>query len=340
MPAPNPTKFVNWGRYFSANKDAATSQAEKMAARQRAAAVAAQKTTSGLVGQFAGQAGVAPGTAQPITSPSTNVGTASLGGNVGNVMPGAVQVPVGATPRPPQPAAQTPEEQLAEAEKNALVGYTGPDELSDLAGTEAAYTQNLEAQKGLNLLGSEEGIQSLSGESKFGSALTATAGRGKFDALRGQFSLQKDWEDAETKAKALAERGTAKAKSQAMAWQEKAERLKVLAASGLDPNRKLAYGSENVDEGPAGRGITKGPDYKPNVDPAVQARREKNHTESYSSFAGGVLNDNARFGLSQKQFESMSPEERAQLDDLVEQNADNTERSAFAAKIKAKYGKK
>lgn len=174
---------------------------------------------------------------------------------------------------PPKATPLTPEQALADAEAKAKLDYTGPESLGDLEGSGAALDQNLAAQKGLNLLGSESGIEALnqqlnpnltSGESRFGSALTATAGRNKFDKLRSGFSLQKDWESAEARAKALAGQGTEKAKAEAAKWAARAADLKGDEA-GKARDAKTIAAAEKAQQEAMSKSIAAGATPKPTL---------------------------------------------------------------------------
>ncbi len=306
-----------------------------------AAAVAPQgpvaRAPAGLASYFSPQPGAAP--VAPPLSP-----------------PGAEEPATGLD-------ARDTNQQLADAQAASQVGYAGPSQLSDLAGYQGALDQNLAAQTGLNSLGSEGGIEALnqqmhpgltSGQSQFDAALLGTAGRTQFDKLRNQFSLKKDWEQAQERAQALAAMGTEKSRAEADKWAQKADALK-LKASGQGVERTLGYGPDggNEDNGPKGRGIN-GPAVV--TQPDNKGNRERhvaNNTQSFVDFAGGngiASNTNYDYGFSQKQFDSMSPEERDELDDIEEaikagkQAGDWSEakkrQQAFAARIKAKYGSK
>lgn len=330
-------KFVNFQRYFDANRGAATAQADRLAAQQQKAAQGAQQATQGLVGQMGFQAGLTQPKQLHIAQQGRDYSDIGLAAKT-NIGAAAVQ----AMPMQTGFAGQfanvgTSPGQLAEANQRAQATYQGPTQFSDVGGYDDVLKQNLAAQKGLNELGHEGGIEALNqqlspglteGESRFSAALTGAAGRSKFDAIRGRFMLEKDWKSAEEKAKQLGLQGAEKARADAAMWAEEADRQRL--AGGPAVQRELGYDIQE-DKGPRKNGL----------------ENTRALLPDYETFAQGTSSNNIQSGaywfkknVPLRLWESLSnPELRELVDTIAAAGGErNKAVDEIIAKLRAKHG--
>lgn len=220
MPARNPTKFVNFNRYFNANKAEAQEQADAFSLQAKAKADAAKAAQQKAVADFKQKSGQTQPQQQPMR---TNVGQQPVVAAGSPVQlqtaqplqpvppPGPAYVPGKETwnqePATPPPG-PTPEA-LEQQAKDAL--YAGPEGLD----SKDARAQAASADENLGLLASDSGLQTLlqqqragltGGEGQLGAALTGAAGGKDFSRLRGYFQPGKELDAAEAAATADATR--------------------------------------------------------------------------------------------------------------------------------------
>lgn len=168
-----PTPFVNFDRYFSANKDAAQGMAGGLASRVESAGTAAESGLARAQDDFTRD--VAAGS----LAPARNV-----------VVQGEAPIAVGTRDNP------TTVVSADEAEKKGRTTYTGPKSLADTAGWSTVSANAEKASKDAGALKTSAGVQALqgaeyaprtAGQSRFDAGLTRAAGGERFAKLGQRF---------------------------------------------------------------------------------------------------------------------------------------------------------
>lgn len=357
------SRFVNFDRYFNANRDAANATAQGLAKDTQDKIDKSRAGMQARVDGFNGQSN--PAAAPPTARSGPKGGNV---GNVGNTAPGnsAGFVGAGALDSAPEvgPAnsAVVPRSR-EELESAAKETYTGPTSLEDMGGNEAAYADSYAADQDASALGSEGGIQALlqrknqnltQGGSLLDAQLSGQAGNRDFSALRARFDPSKEWQAADASARQTAEHNRLAAEDRAdkaaaelggivnRDQEAKIERDRIQAEKDAEAARVAEAGKKDAEFQEAER-------------VAKEARRKHLGTRSWNSMngldEGGQWNPLIRTPIAkywprftEETFNAMTPEERDELDD-IEGRGDRGEegvkelRDAFARKIHEKYGK-
>lgn len=349
------TKFVNFERYFNANKDEAQQAAGGVQDYARKQAEAARTATQTAMGQMAQQSGSqqmpgpqAPGQAAKAAMATNVGGNAVPQGNVGAAAMAQPRVQAGEAVAGPAQKQQAPGLQnqvtgdapyyATEPELAAAGQYGGPNTLGETEGSLGAYEATSKAAASRDALGSADGVEALQaelhpgqvsgGSSSLDAGLTRQAGGRDFSKFRQQFDPEGELRRAEKEAENMGLRAQGRAtdaqreleRRQGNARDEKRdtdEIARVTAQRAADQEAEIAAGTKAGEEREARFAAE---------DAATNERRKSLGSLNWNTM-NGLTEDGAfvPFGYSPLQdfdftkgvFEGMSREDRLEMDDIL-----------------------
>lgn len=315
-----PGRFVNFSRYFNANADGARAAGTRVAAGLEKQGQGVQSDLQKRQGAFqTGVTNALGAAATPLGTPATPAQQTGMGGQTPTGLKGSQTQGLDGKPNAPPPAA-APQNPVTWAGPNALSEGEGWDALVSRAGKAAADAAGATTSTGLQGLlqeGQKANVYG-PGKSRFDAGLLGVSSGDKFAALKERFSgLPRALGAADTASVATSDA----AKKQVGAYNEKVavENARVAAARKAELDAEIAKrnATGNALAGLAG-GLTPG---KP-----LGRVKPNNMDEGYpklgygltpSSALSAALKDSGSSANAEALYGQMSPDEYAQLSELI-----------------------